>query len=233
MALLPGESALLDADCYVVVDTLRATTTIAALFTRGITEVWAVDEIELARRMAQQHDALLLGEVGGLPPAGFALGNSPADVLASESGRERAVMFTTNGTQALCQVASRGATFAAALVNASAVADAIRGFEHVALVCAGEAGGRRFALEDFAAAAAIARRLVSDTDAVAYDDATQLGLAFNDERASMVVGIANHADTLRSIGLAEDIALAATPDSMTCVPRVADAGNGWVLLRDA
>ncbi len=221
------------ADAHIVVDTLRATTTLAALFARGVNDVWVANAIVLARRLATDHGAVLLGEVGGLPPEGFALGNSPNEVMDAEFASGRAVLFTTNGTTALCEMASRGVTFAGALVNAAAIADAATRFEHVRLVCAGESGGRRFALEDFAAAAAIARRLANGSHDVQLDDGALLGCASGESQFRRWIAEASHAEVLRKLGLAADIAFASEPDRLNCAPCVAEFGDGWARLIDA
>jgi len=220
------------ADCSIVVDTLRATTTIAALFARGVTDVLVASEIGLARQLAAEREALLLGEVGGLPPEGFALGNSPVEVMGSESMSRCAVLFTTNGTRALCEMASRGVTFAGALVNASAVAGAAARFEHVRLVCAGESGGRRFALEDFAVAAAIARQLAAGSDSVQLDDAALIAHDADDGQLLRWIREASHAQALRDLGLVADITFASEPDRLACAPCVAEFGDGWARLID-
>lgn len=232
IALLPSEAALAAADCSIVVDTLRATTTLAALFARGLVEVWVASDIDLARRLAADHGAVLLGEVGGLPPAGFAMGNSPLEVMQRGLASQRAVLFTTNGTKALCEVAPRGVTFAGAMVNASAVARAARRFERVRLVCAGESGGRGFALEDFAVAAAIAEVLGRGSDGVERDDAATLASASDEHLRRRWIGEAAHAGVLRALGLSEDISFASEPDTLSCAPYVAEFGDGWARLTD-
>lgn len=141
-----------------VVDLLRATTTIATLFEAGLRDLLAVSDIEQAREYARRDGRLLFGEVGGLPPPGFDFGNSPVEAATAPVRGERAVLFTTNGTTALCALAGRGKVIAGALANLGAVASAAAELSDIAIVCAGEDGGRRFALEDFAAAGVIAAR---------------------------------------------------------------------------
>jgi 2-phosphosulfolactate phosphatase len=233
LAMLPGEAAWMDADCFIVVDTLRATTTIATLFAGGISELWVASTIEQARRLAAEHDALLLGEVGGLPPEGFDFGNSPVELAAADLSVKRAVLFTTNGTKALCGLASQGVTYAGALVNATAVAAAADEYEHACLVCAGESRGQRFALEDFAAAAEIVRRLAAHAPHAVFNDGAELGMELDRDETTKLIGRAHHAEALRRLGLDEDIAFASNTDTMTCVPMVAACGDGWALLRDA
>jgi 2-phosphosulfolactate phosphatase len=111
---------------YVVVDVIRATTTLCVLFEYGCRRVLVARDIASARGAhAQAHDtALLAGEVGGAMPAGFDLGNSPRQIAEYELRRREVLFATTNGTRALHACQGGGAIFAGALRNASAVAAA-------------------------------------------------------------------------------------------------------------
>src|SRR5688572_14582039 len=102
VAVLPSEASAIEADCYVVVDLLRATTTIAALFDARLRDLVVTGDIETAREVARRDGRLLFGEVGGLPPEGFDFGNSPLEVMAADLAGKDGVLFTTNGTLALC-----------------------------------------------------------------------------------------------------------------------------------
>src|SRR5947207_14887405 len=97
------------ADCFVVVDVLRATTTIATLFERGLLTLVAVDDIEAARQRARDEARMLFGEVGGLPPPGLDHGNSPVEASTPEVAGREAVPCTTNGTAPVCGLAGRRA----------------------------------------------------------------------------------------------------------------------------
>jgi 2-phosphosulfolactate phosphatase len=111
---------------YVVVDVIRATTTLCVLFERGCRRVLVASDIAAARRArAQWHpQALLAGEVGGAMPPGFDLGNSPGQ-LGEYDVRGLDVLFaTTNGTRALYACQGGGTILAGALRNARAVAAA-------------------------------------------------------------------------------------------------------------
>ncbi len=245
VALLPCEAAAMEADAFLVIDVLRATTTVAALFERGLTDLLVVDTIEAARERARAEGRILFGEVGGLPPEGFDHGNSPAEATMLELREKRAALFTTNGTRALCGVAGRGEVAAAAFANAAAAARWAAEYERVALVCAGNSGGRRFALEDFAAAARLVQLIsrespgldLGDAAGVAaevngYEDWIAPGLPQRTDRSARLVAGATHARGLKALGLDADIAFAAREDSSTAVPRVVEHGEGWALLRD-
>ncbi|HEV8192035.1 MAG TPA: 2-phosphosulfolactate phosphatase [Ktedonobacterales bacterium] len=109
---------------YIVVDVIRATTTLCVLLERGCRQVLVARDIASAReaRALSHGDALLAGEVGGAMPAGFDLGNSPGQISGYELRQGSVLFATTNGTRALHACQGGGAIFAGALRNAGAVA---------------------------------------------------------------------------------------------------------------
>ena len=143
----------------VVIDVLRATTTIATALFAGAREVIPCLEIEDARRIAASLPTgsyLLGGERGGKKIDNFQLGNSPAEYTA-EVVKDKVVVFTTtNGTRAL--LACRGAEFVlcGAFVNLSPLCEAIRNRSNIHLVCAGTDG--QISREDVLLAGAIVDR---------------------------------------------------------------------------
>ncbi|MFN0147886.1 MAG: 2-phosphosulfolactate phosphatase [Dehalococcoidia bacterium] len=230
VAVLPSEAPLITSDACIVVDVLRATTTIAVLFARGLERLSVVDDIARARLIAAQAGALLMGEVDGLPPAGFDHGNSPVEAAALNLAGKAAVLFTTNGTTALCAIPPGAVTYAGALANASALARAVAaGHTHVTIVCAGNARARAFALEDFAAAGALVRALLEVAPSAVLGDAASLAARTPVE----AIAASEHARRLEGIGLGEDVAFCGRLDTAACVPRVVASGPGYALLKDA
>lgn len=129
VALAPSELASmrleLNAAVAIVVDVIRATTTLAVLFDRGCRRVLLAPDIEAARAAKRTRpDALLAGEVGGATPPGFDLGNSPSEISLRDLRGREVIFATTNGTRALRACAGSGATFAGSLRNADAVSRA-------------------------------------------------------------------------------------------------------------
>ncbi len=211
-----------------VVDALRATTSIVAAFERHAAAVVAVDGIRRAVRLRASHrdaDAVLCGERGGLPPPGFDLGNSPAELLAHDWHGRMLLLATTNGTRALVGAPAGVPVAAAALRNRAAVARwlAVGGSEDDALVavtCAGEAHGHVIALEDVVVAGAIVDALVAS--GARPDDAARLALAAwrRGPSPNELLLAADHAAALVKLGLEHDIEAAAKVDVTDLVPRV-------------
>lgn len=232
IALLPAEALTVEADYLVVVDVLRATTTIATLFAAGLDSLLAVDNIAVARSRADSENRVLFGEVNGLPPDGFDYGNSPQAAFEARIANRGAVLFTTNGTRALTTLAKRGPVTAGALVNASAVArDAVQ-HERVVIVCAGSAGGTRFALDDFAAAAAIAQRIAALAPIAKLGDAARmaLGLAATPGWVTGAIRESHHAGLLGRLGLGADVEFALREDIFAAMPtgRILENGDLWL-----
>ena len=155
-----------------VIDVLRATTTIAVALANGAAGVIAVaepeDAIALGNRLGRER-VLLCGERESLRIEGFDLDNSPASFSAHVVAGKTLVMTTTNGTRALRAVAAAASVRAAALVNRSAVADALAQEDgDVVIVCAGEANG--FALEDALGAGALVDALLMQIGTVELTD---------------------------------------------------------------
>lgn len=153
VVLSPAEE-LPDADGWLVIDILRATTTMCAFFEGGGRRLYPTPSVEAARELRERlaesgARILLMGERDALPPEGFDLGNSPLELLATApSFRTEAVMATTNGTKALLKAAAQGAPVwpVCARNAAASVEAALAAGGHIAILCAGRKG--RSALDD-------------------------------------------------------------------------------------
>jgi 2-phosphosulfolactate phosphatase len=127
----------------VVIDVLRASTTIVHALEAGAAQVIPCQEVDEARRAATQlpkGSAVLGGERGGLRIDGFDLGNSPTEYTPDRVAGRTVVFTTTNGTRAMprCQMADR--VLIGAFVNARAVCRQLAGAEQIHLLCAGTRG---------------------------------------------------------------------------------------------
>ena len=140
VAFTPGEAARVPTG--IVVDVLRATSTIVQALDAGYRAVYCCAEVDEARALRDElGDAVLAGERGGDPLPGFDLGNSPLEFL--EPRAEAVVHTTTNGTRAIVQAAANcELVLVGSMLNLDAVASAARERgEDVEVVCAGLRGG--------------------------------------------------------------------------------------------
>jgi 2-phosphosulfolactate phosphatase len=127
----------------VVIDVLRASTTIVYALDAGAADVIPCQEMEEARTVAGRlpGDGVLLGgERGGLPIDGFDLGNSPGEYLPQRVGGKTIVFTTTNGTRAIDRARQADRVLIGAFVNAAAVVRQLLGQEQIHLLCAGTRG---------------------------------------------------------------------------------------------
>ena len=143
VAFTPDEAAA--APTGVVIDVIRATSTICQALDGGYERVLCAAEVEDARALGS--DVVTLGgERHGVRIDGFDLGNSPREYL--EPRTPGLALSTTNGTRAVVSAAARcERVFTASLLNLGAVVEAMRAHgEDALVVCAGVQG--TLALDD-------------------------------------------------------------------------------------
>jgi len=109
-------------DIYIVIDIIRATTSMAVMFDQGAARVLAASSVEQAREAAQKIPGrLLCGERNVQRIPGFDYGNSPVQYSQLDlSGREL-IMTTTNGTRAFYACPEQSLRLAGSFYNAAAV----------------------------------------------------------------------------------------------------------------
>src|SRR5438445_5589684 len=107
VAILPGQRFNASVSVCVVIDVLRASSSIVTLLERGCEAVVVATDIEEARRLhGVLPDYLLCGEAEGLPPEGFDYGNSPVEFSRLELAGKSAVLATSNATRVLAALAA-------------------------------------------------------------------------------------------------------------------------------
>jgi 2-phosphosulfolactate phosphatase len=196
----------------VVIDVLRATSTIAQALASGYERVLCCAEIEDARALrAELPDSLLGGERQAVRVEGFDVGASPREFLEAQAGT--LILSTTNGTRAILETARQcDRVLLGSLLNLSAVAEAVRS-DDVVVVCAGFQGG--FALDDVYCAGRIVALLDGERTHAATA-AELLAQAF----PSALDGL--NARTYGPPGLEEDIAYCAQEDLLEAVPELTE-----------
>ena len=154
VAFTPDEAAA--APTGVVIDVIRATSTICQALDSGYEKVWCAAEVEDARALGSDR-VTLGGERLGVRIEGFDLGNSPREYL--EPRTPEVALSTTNGTRAIVTAAARcDRVLIASLLNLAAVAEAAAAHgDDVAIFCAGVKGA--FALDDAYVAGRVAEKL--------------------------------------------------------------------------
>jgi 2-phosphosulfolactate phosphatase len=213
-ARLRGASAL-------VIDVLRASTSIIAALGHGAAAILPVGTVDAARALkARDQGHLLAGERESDPPEGFDFGNSPRE-FTSERVRGRTLVLTTsNGTRALLAARPASAVAVAAFVNATAAAAWARERPRdVVLICAGSLG--KPSLEDQACAGWIAALVASAEPRVVLTptarEAREVGLTYGKDLERLARD-SRHARQLDAKGHGADVAVCLTLDTSTVVP---------------
>jgi len=211
-------------DVVVVVDVLRASTTIVNIFANGGTRVYPVETVREARIMKKENPRILLcGERGGLKPSGFDLGNSPLEYVPEVVGERWIVMTTTDGTRAMIQARRvQRPVIIGACVNSATVAR--KAFDlagelgsGISIVAAGRKG--EFSLEDFLGAGLIANRLPEDQ--CDYSDTVLAAISLTEgetEDFQALFNTGSHAKELKAIGLGQDVDFASGIDKFEIAP---------------
>jgi 2-phosphosulfolactate phosphatase len=150
-------------DVYIVIDVIRATTSMAVMFDQGAARVLVAGTIEEAREAAQKIPGVLLcGERNVQPVPGFDYGNSPVQFSQVDLTGRELIMTTTNGTRAFYACPLDSTCLAGSFYNAEAVAlkaltMAKAQAGNISLVCSGELD--YFALDDAVCAGYLALEL--------------------------------------------------------------------------
>lgn len=204
-----------------VFDVLRATTTMTAALAAGVEAIHLFQDVPAVRAAAAESklSPLLCGEMRCVAPPGFHLGNSPGILGPQHAGRTL-FMSTTNGTRAILAASEAAVRFAAALVNASAVAKALvaTGLP-ITLLCSGTSG--RISVEDVLGCGAViesVRKLQPDVD-LASDGALLASELFLSHRFHLrpLMARGEGGRNIIAAGLDPDIDFAAQVDSSDVV----------------
>jgi 2-phosphosulfolactate phosphatase len=215
-------------DCAVVIDVLRATTTIATALNSGAEAVQAFSDLD---RLMQESEnwprdkRLRAGERGGGKVEGCDLGNSPLDCTPELVQGKRLFISTTNGTRTLQRVQKAPVVIAGAFVNRQAVVQHLLFLQPqtVWLVGSGWEGG--YSLEDTACAGAIAFSVVNDKDksgavVLGNDEAVAAIALYSQwqERLLEMFHQASHGQRLLRLNCQEDLKYCAKTDILDILP---------------
>jgi len=201
----------------VVIDVIRATSTIAAALAHGAIGVRPVASVAEAEQLKAQQPALILaGERHGQALPGFDFGNSPRAMNAETVAGREIILTTTNGTQALAACRGARAVMTCSLLNLTATAEKLRALGAPWIVlCAGFEGD--FGLDDAIVAGALAEALDEPSSF------TALYRSVRGDLAATLLG-SNAGQELVKIGLQNDVPFCAEIDRFALVPVLDDGG---------
>jgi 2-phosphosulfolactate phosphatase len=224
-------------DICIVIDVIRATTSLTVMFDQGATRVYAANTIEQARQAARIHpEYLLCGERNALPLPDFAYGNSPVQFAQTDLRGCELILTTTNGSRAFYACPKQSVRLAGCFYNAQAVtSQALRLAKerdtNIALVCAGEAGV--FALDDATCAGYLARELLRQHTAIQAHESVLAATAIYQHYAPpKLLAYGNSARSVIAAGLRADLDMCMRTSISTSVPTVVrqDAQTNLLVL---
>ena len=213
----------------VVIDVLRATTTMGWALHNGAAAVHVFADLDALRRSAAavpQEERLLAGERGGRPLEGFDLGNCPVAVTPAVVAGRQLFLSTTNGTRALERVQAVPHVFTCSLNNLAAVGARLQALaaDRVWIVGSGWEGS--YSLEDSLAAGALlhtmATALASDPQTLCENDEMTAAAALWQvwrHNPEVCLRLATHGQRLQRLGNHDaDFHCCAAVNSLTVVP---------------
>lgn len=214
-------------DCIVVViDVLRATSTIATALHNGAKSIIPVDSVEKCIRLGREMECITAGERDGQVAEGLQYGNSSFEYPREFIEGKVLVLTTTNGTKLLHMALAKGATeiITGSFLNLSAVCDhLVAEKKNVILACAGWKD--RVNMEDTLFAGAVVSRIRDHFEMNCDSSHMAEGLyhaAKEDLYEFMKRNDASHYHRLTNFGLEKDIRHCLTADLANVLPYYVD-----------
>jgi 2-phosphosulfolactate phosphatase len=208
----------------IVVDVLRASTTIAAALKNGAKEIIPVSSVENAVKISGSlfgDVTLRAGERNAKMIEGFNLGNSPRECTKEVVQGKSIIFMTTNGSVAILRGRHAKNLAIAGFVNISAVVEFLSNLkEDFTIICAGKENN--FCIEDTVCAGRIIKKLMRSIDEdVVLDDTGNMSLildTYYGKQIGKMLKSCDHGRYLTDIGFGEDIKLCGTIDAIDVLP---------------
>ena len=209
----------------VVIDLLRASTTIITAMMHGVQKIIPakdVNEAVAVSRSMGRDISLLAGEQGGVKLPDFDLDNSPVQFTTGAYQGKTVVLTTSNGTEAIHKARNSGPVYIGALLNKTAVAKHLSKLgKDVIFVCAGTGG--RISADDLYCAGAIINALRGFTSNLTLSDtALVCEFLYTQPAGRKLVSGCAHYLRLMELGKTEDIDLCFTEDITVILPSYID-----------
>jgi len=206
----------------VVIDVLRATSTIATALDNGAKEIIPVDSVERCIQLGRELECITAGERDGQVAPGLQYGNSSFEYPREFIGGKTLVLTTTNGTKLLHMALAKGATeiITGSFLNLSAICDHLKKMKkNVILACAGWKD--RVNMEDTLFAGAVVLDVAEHF--TVNCDSSQIALTLYKNAKKDMYGFmkehdASHYHRLTNFGLEKDIRHCLTPDLANVLP---------------
>ncbi|MBN1637854.1 MAG: 2-phosphosulfolactate phosphatase [Ignavibacteriales bacterium] len=211
----------------VVIDVLRATTTIATAIQNGVREVIPVNTVAFAMKVSGDAfggQTILGGERNTKMIEGFNLGNSPLEYTPEVVSGKSVILFTTNGSKAIVQAKYSENLVTCCFNNLSVIAQhLIKLDEDILILCAGR--NSMFSMEDCVCAGALIEKITESKEEVSLSDgATASSLLYKSLGKNILKMLkeTEHGKLLIENGFEKDLEYCAQIDSVNVVPSFSD-----------
>ncbi len=165
----------------VVIDILRATSTIVTALENGAKEIVPVGTVEFAVKVSGGMfggQTLLGGERNTKKIEGFALGNSPFEYSEDIVSGKSIVLYTTNGTKSIVKAKFSENLFICSFLNIGAVAEhLVKLGKDVEILCAGRSNN--FSMEDSVCAGKLISEMEKLAEGIALTDSSRASVAMS------------------------------------------------------
>ena len=203
----------------VVIDVLRASSTVVAALNNGAREVIPVETMEFAMKISGGQN-LLAGERNAMKIEGFDLGNSPLEFTEETVTGKSVILYTTNGSKALVRAKFSENLYVCSFVNIEAVADKLseEGKDFI-ILCAGSNG--MFSLEDTVCAGKLVELVKIKNENLELSDSAKASLilskSYGDDIKQMLEE-SEHGLELINAGYKEDLEFISRMNSVNIIP---------------
>ncbi|MFN1835624.1 2-phosphosulfolactate phosphatase [Balneola sp. MJW-20] len=211
----------------VVIDVLRASSSIVTALSRGAKRIIPVADMEEAVKIASPMDSrdyLLCGEKDGNKIEGYHLGNSPLEYVPDVIGNKTLIFNTTNGTKAIRKASLANQVYVGAFLNQQSILNAIN--EHddeVVLICSGWRG--RLSLEDALFAGSLVHHLSNGVMSDQLKDSAKIAFGLFErfgQDLEKTIGESDHAKRLAKLVPEGDIPFCCKVDEFDTLPAMKD-----------
>ncbi|YAI81940.1 MAG: 2-phosphosulfolactate phosphatase family protein [cyanobacterium endosymbiont of Rhopalodia sterrenbergii] len=211
-------------ECAVVIDVLRATTTIATALHAGAEAVQVFSDIDHLNEISdfwEPEKSLRAGEREGAQIEGFDLDNSPLVCIPEIVKDKRLFLTTTNGTRALEKVKNSTTVITSAMVNRQATVRYLLGAQPETIGLVGSGWQGSYSIEDITCAWAIAQALMSANTLTIGNDEVIAAVALYTQWQKNLIELfrqASHGKRLLSSNHEEDLIYCAKTDVIDILP---------------
>src|SRR5699024_7660738 len=207
----------------VIIDVLRASSTIVTALEHGAKGVISVADMSDASKISQNLDSphyLLCGEKDGVKIEGYDLGNSPLNYTAETVDGKTIILNTTNGTKAIQRSALAHKIMIGSFLNLEVIVEQLAEAENdIALICAGWRGSMAF--EDLLCAGNIISDLANDEPEGEMKDGAKVASSLYEKFGNEVeqtIKSSDYAQRLKEVVSDEDLSYCCQRDGMQVLP---------------